>query len=136
IALCVILLSRVLMFCFFNYMATTEFYTLSLHDSLPIYSADAYGQRLGRFARLGGLAGALALWLVDQQVIDVGGQVGVDDEARIRLLQRDGANRQPLGMVVLQALQLQSLPFEEVAILDGVQGVQLGDLGGTVHLES
>ncbi len=38
-------------------------------------------------------------------------------------------------MVVLQALQLQSLPFEEVAILDGVQGMQLGDFGGAIHRE-
>src|SRR5438876_12460988 len=30
---------RVLVFVFFNYTATTEIYTLSLHDALPIFSA-------------------------------------------------------------------------------------------------
>src|SRR5256885_7897277 len=39
-------------FFFFNDTATTEIYTLSLHDALPIYEAEdlaaAKGQRLGR----------------------------------------------------------------------------------------
>src|SRR5438132_3061278 len=34
-----LLLSRVLFFFFFNTTATTEIYTLSLHDALPISSA-------------------------------------------------------------------------------------------------
>src|SRR2546429_8501007 len=38
--LCVILLSR-LFFFFFNDTATTEIYTLSLHDALPIYVENA-----------------------------------------------------------------------------------------------
>src|SRR5438034_11632230 len=35
-----ILLSRVFSFFFFNDTATTEIYTLSLHDALPIFSGD------------------------------------------------------------------------------------------------
>src|SRR5258708_35718638 len=31
-----------LLFFFFNDTATTEIYTLSLHDALPIYASDAY----------------------------------------------------------------------------------------------
>ena len=34
------------MFFFFNNTATTEIYTLSLHDALPIYIGDVYGKRV------------------------------------------------------------------------------------------
>src|SRR2546427_12171193 len=39
--------SRILLFLFFffNDTATTEIYTLSLHDALPIYGGDALGAR-------------------------------------------------------------------------------------------
>src|SRR5690349_22165550 len=40
------------MFCFFNDTATTEIYTLSLHDALPIYTALAYWDYLARIRRL------------------------------------------------------------------------------------
>src|SRR3989454_7756705 len=45
--LCLFLNSRlryVFIFFFFNDTATTEIYTLSLHDALPILSADGYQQ--------------------------------------------------------------------------------------------
>src|SRR5438034_6741239 len=34
------------LFFFFNYSATTEIYTLSLHDALPIFSPSTYDTRL------------------------------------------------------------------------------------------
>src|SRR2546430_12712900 len=34
-------------FFFFNDTATTEIYTLSLHDALPIYIGAIYGEKLG-----------------------------------------------------------------------------------------
>src|SRR6202011_6241436 len=37
----------VLLLFFFNDTATTEIYTLSLHDALPIYRLQTFGQRLG-----------------------------------------------------------------------------------------
>ena len=37
----------VLLCFFFNDTATTEIYTLSLHDALPIYSLVTYGAALG-----------------------------------------------------------------------------------------
>src|SRR5256885_3695468 len=44
-------LSAILLFFFFNDTATTEIYTLSLHDALPISGAD-FGQAIHvRFAR-------------------------------------------------------------------------------------
>src|SRR2546422_11230182 len=38
-------------FFFFNDTATTEIYTLSLHDALPISIAQRESQRIGRLAR-------------------------------------------------------------------------------------
>src|SRR3712207_8149062 len=47
-----------LSFFFFNDTATTEIYTLSLHDALPIYAGGAGDQQVGdlvvRRARIGG----------------------------------------------------------------------------------
>src|SRR2546426_1617870 len=43
-------------FFFFNDTATTEIYTLSLHDALPIYRADRGGGRARREQRGGGAA--------------------------------------------------------------------------------
>src|SRR2546430_8665909 len=48
-----------LCFFFFNDTATTEIYTLSLHDALPIYNVSSFGlfvhrdQVVGRFADIG-----------------------------------------------------------------------------------
>src|SRR5258708_13150194 len=39
-------------FFFFNDTATTEIYTLSLHDALPIYQRDAVGRGHGLIAHL------------------------------------------------------------------------------------
>src|SRR2546426_7561346 len=42
-----------ILFFFFNDTATTEIYTLSLHDALPIFHAEALGRHaLGRRRRL------------------------------------------------------------------------------------
>src|SRR5256885_15714115 len=51
---CCVLLSFIsfVFFFFFNDTATTEIYTLSLHDALPIYDRDAAARRLGG-ARVG-----------------------------------------------------------------------------------
>src|SRR3712207_6892113 len=46
-------------FFFFNDTATTEIYTLSLHDALPIYGRDRLHGRLRRRRRGGGRAGRL-----------------------------------------------------------------------------
>src|SRR5687767_16013605 len=40
-------LSLVISFFFFNDTATTEIYTLSLHDALPIYGNSAFGSGFG-----------------------------------------------------------------------------------------
>src|SRR2546430_8851346 len=49
-AICFQILHRLprAVFFFFNDTATTEIYTLSLHDALPISSLDAFGHELGR----------------------------------------------------------------------------------------
>src|SRR2546426_4012755 len=46
----------VVLFFFFNDTATTEIYTLSLHDALPIYAGPAHRRRPRRRRRVG-LAG-------------------------------------------------------------------------------
>src|SRR5690554_8193440 len=43
---CVYRFERFVLFFFFNDTATTEIYTLSLHDALPILPAGAAGQRI------------------------------------------------------------------------------------------
>src|SRR2546429_4022276 len=47
------------LFFFFNDTATTEIYTLSLHDALPIYPSESVGRRLwrGRFGLAKGGSG-------------------------------------------------------------------------------
>src|SRR2546429_1686312 len=58
-------------FFFFNDTATTEIYTLSLHDALPIF-----GRRAGHYVRSGsahGAAHAQGLRLVSVQTIARGG---------------------------------------------------------------
>src|SRR2546430_16198832 len=57
-------------FFFFNDTATTEIYTLSLHDALPIWAAPAIGPRLRDFEcplrqAVGGRGGAL--WRPDRK---------------------------------------------------------------------
>src|SRR2546429_8242590 len=42
---------------FFNDTATTEIYTLSLHDALPISSLESGAQRTNQLERVGGLFG-------------------------------------------------------------------------------
>ncbi|MNM85579.1 hypothetical protein D3C81_977030 [compost metagenome] len=71
----------------------------------------------------------------DQQVIDVGGAVLVDHEARIGLLEGHLANGQGVTVAVRQGVEVQLLPFDEVTVLDGVQGVQLVDLGLAIDAE-
>ena len=67
--------------------------------------------------------------LRDQQVIDVGGAVFVDDEACIGLQQGYLVDRQGIAVYIRQAIDVHLLPFDEVAALDGVEGVQLVHLG-------
>ncbi|KAF1018867.1 MAG: hypothetical protein GAK37_03768 [Pseudomonas sp.] len=66
--------------------------------------------------------------LRDQQVINVGGLVVVDHEARIGLQQVDLGDRQAVTVLVVQAFDDQALPFHEIARLEGIEGVQLIDL--------
>src|SRR2546430_17703322 len=42
------MLSAIFLFFFFNDTATTEIYTLSLHDALPIYRGNLRGANLAR----------------------------------------------------------------------------------------
>src|SRR5688572_31630336 len=49
------------MFFFFNDTATTEIYTLSLHDALPIYARETFGYN--------------ASWTVLRELID---EIGID----------------------------------------------------------
>src|ERR1035437_11061623 len=49
-----ILLLRSFVFFFFNDTATTEIYTLSLHDALPIYKDRVVGRREVRLIAAGG----------------------------------------------------------------------------------
>src|SRR6266699_2537393 len=52
-------------FFFFNDTATTEIYTLSLHDALPIFADD---HRLGSAVRGLGLASVLSPYIVENRV--------------------------------------------------------------------
>src|SRR2546430_5456301 len=94
-------------FFFFNDTATTEIYTLSLHDALPIWAAPAIGPRLRDFEcplrqAVGGRGGAL--WrparagrrLVGRSVsrdrspgIRLGGNVGSFHDAVARAVRRE-----------------------------------------------
>src|SRR2546430_6351635 len=60
-------------FFFFNDTATTEIYTLSLHDALPISFLDAHGEALpeggGSLAQLADLGGG---WGLGAQVLALG----------------------------------------------------------------
>src|SRR3712207_8412516 len=42
--MCTVMICRTRLFFFFNDTATTEIYTLSLHDALPIYSLQIQGR--------------------------------------------------------------------------------------------
>ncbi|MNL50507.1 hypothetical protein D3C87_1735280 [compost metagenome] len=61
--------------------------------------------------------------LRNQQVIDVGGAVIVDHEARIGLEQVDLVDRQAVAVLVVQAFEHQLLPLEKVTGFQGVEGV-------------
>src|SRR5258708_28774236 len=54
-------------FFFFNDTATTEIYTLSLHDALPIWIDGALGLHQGRQRGPAGLAQRLTMPLVDRK---------------------------------------------------------------------
>src|SRR3712207_8839068 len=77
------------MYVFFNDTATTEIYTLSLHDALPIWCARLFGTRqfLGEFA-------------LDQQFIDAALGNGQRLEHLVR--QRQGGGRFYRGAVTGQ----------------------------------
>ncbi|MNZ93060.1 hypothetical protein D3C78_1121140 [compost metagenome] len=73
--------------------------------------------------------------LGNQQVIDVGGAIIVDHEARVGLEQVDLVDRQAVPMLIVQAFDHDLLPLEEVAGFQGVQGMQLIDLGAAGDVE-
>ncbi len=102
------------------------------------YAANVDAQRFFSFSgcRFGrGGCGAGIGRLRDQQVINVGGAIIVDHEARIGLEQVDLVDRQTIAMLIVQAFEHQLLPLEEVAGLQGVEGMQLIDLGFTCDAE-
>ena len=72
---------------------------------------------------------------LDQQVVEVGTQIRVDDEARVRLAQIDPLDVQAARMLVIQAAELQSLPLHEVAVVDGVERMQLGRIDAAAYAE-
>src|ERR1019366_2248589 len=61
----------------FNDTATTEIYTLSLHDALPISVVDAGAHQIGGEAHVGGRAAwhdaAASLAEIDIEIFDLGG---------------------------------------------------------------
>src|SRR3712207_7708255 len=62
-----------MLFFFFNDTATTEIYTLSLHDALPIYIAHlqvVHPVDVPRFAALDVTANLQALWAVHEPQMD------------------------------------------------------------------
>ena len=66
--------------------------------------------------------------MFDQQAAEVGGQVFIDDEAHVGLLQGDAVDAQAIGLVV-DAAEVQTLPFQQVALAGAVDNVQLVDMG-------
>src|SRR2546425_2540088 len=81
--LCVILLPFSFFF-FFNDTATTEIYTLSLHDALPISDLAEYQDH--HFRRLGAKPGITGLW-------QVRGRSSVTDFEEVVRLDRDYIER-------------------------------------------
>src|SRR2546430_17274974 len=85
------------MFFFFNDSATTEFYTLSLHDALPI-SGSSHRLRLDRVGYLHAEAGAVAELLLDLEGLvgererDVG-YSGAAERVNLGKQERSGADR-------------------------------------------
>src|SRR2546427_479602 len=76
--LCVVSLSFTLFFFFFNDTATTEIYTLSLHDALPISVAAARTGRSGRRVVVALPGGELEIdWRPDDRVLMTGDAVEV-----------------------------------------------------------
>src|SRR5215211_8212833 len=97
-----------LFFFFFNDTATTEIYTLSLHDALPIYGRTASESRDLDFSPWGGAYNRTspdatafvhrdALFVLKHGlVVDPGTPAGVRESAR-RWLARSWASVHPLG---------------------------------------
>src|SRR5690606_8876312 len=63
------------------------------------------------------------------QFADVGGQVLVDDEACVRLIQLDASDVQAFAVTIIEAAHSDLLPAYKIAFTQGVQGVQLVDPG-------
>ena len=101
------------------------------------YAADVDAQRLARRRVLafgGGLAGRTTR-LRDDQLADVGAAIFVDDEAGVGLLEGHALDRQAVLVPIGEAVEGQLGPFDEVAVLDGIQGMQLADFGAAVDAE-
>src|SRR3712207_8058188 len=69
--ICVWYVSNTRFFFFFNDTATTEIYTLSLHDALPISSICSTGWSHDATIRSGG-------WMRELEVLVIGGGIGGD----------------------------------------------------------
>src|SRR3712207_8395591 len=79
-------ISRFLVFFFFNDTATTEIYTLSLHDALPIY--DLHAHRLADIQHFGGMIDATPRDVRDvEQAIDAAEVTDIRSEEHTSELQ-------------------------------------------------
>src|SRR2546430_15763055 len=58
-------------FFFFNDTATTEIYTLSLHDALPILVIEVFGRYAGFTALLPTMAGAADRCVIPEHPVDI-----------------------------------------------------------------
>ena len=73
--MCVYTLLVRFLFFFFNAPATTEIYTLSLHDALPIYLTDVRT----------GAAGAVAAKYLAPEIVHTAGQIGTGAQGRYQM---------------------------------------------------
>src|SRR5256885_9553360 len=58
---------RLIVFFFFNDTATTEIYTLSLHDALPISYSDVFNELAANFVRFVGALALVSRRMADQR---------------------------------------------------------------------
>src|SRR2546422_7687416 len=78
------MISSSCLFFFFNDTATTEIYTLSLHDALPIFSWKLVFAVGAFFLAVGGFVGALTEWSV-QGFLEQRKRDGIRDRKSTRL---------------------------------------------------
>src|SRR5256885_1485942 len=99
-------------FFFFNDTATTEIYTLSLHDALPISEAQRAGRRprrAGQGAQAGGQGGAdRARLAVGAELNDLAGEAGVDAGQGVRSEEHTSELQSPCNLVCRLLLEKQT----------------------------